>query len=437
LRLLRPTLALAAALLVGAAPAHAITNGTLDTGDPAVATFGACSGTLIAPRVLLTAAHCVWSLDVLSQRAVFGDGIHAPVRQERLILEGRVHPDFDPATLQNDIAVVLLDQAPDGIDPVPLRALPIDDSLIGSTLRLVGFGVTMANAPPEDFGLKRQGTASLRAYLATGLVDDPTPSSACQGDSGGPALLSVGGVEYVAGVISRGDLSCGSFGVATRVDPYVSSYIEPYLAAVQPGGTPVGGSCASSEQCVSHACATAPDDLNLHYCTADCSAYSGCPAGMGCIERRCQYPLPTPGAFGSACDRNSDCDGWTCAAAAEGGARICTVLCVPGAEMACASGYECAASPSVGGQSVCLPSAPSTNDAGCSAAGATPSSSGFAYLLLALLLLTSRRLFHRTVDRTRSHDRFFLGRHLHRRHQPRIDERADGRPHDRRHPEQP
>src|SRR5262249_11028197 len=95
---------------------------------------GATAGSPVS-SVLLTAAHCVWSVDVLSLRVVFGDGIHAPVRQERLILEGRVHPDFDPATLQNDIAVILLDQAPDGIDPVPLRAMPIDDSFIGSTLR--------------------------------------------------------------------------------------------------------------------------------------------------------------------------------------------------------------------------------------------------------------------------------------------------------------
>ena len=380
----------AALLVLGAAPAYAITNGTLDSGDPAVATFGACSGTLIAPRVLLTAAHCVWSTDVLSQRVVFGDGVHAPVRQERLILEGRVHPDFDPATLDNDLALVLLDQPPDGIDPVPMRMAPIDDALVGGTLRLVGFGVTMADAPPEDFGLKRQGTASLRAYLPTSLVDDAMPSSACQGDSGGPALLAVGGVEYVAGVISRGDLSCGSFGVATRVDPYVSSYIEPYLAAVQPGGTPVGGSCASSEQCASNACATAPDDVNLHYCTADCVADSGCPAGMGCVDRRCRYPLPTPGAFGSACDRNSDCDGWTCAAAAEGGARICTVLCVAGAELACAEGYTCASSSSVAGQSVCLPATTPAAAAGCTAAGGSPASSGLALLVLVLSIFPRR-----------------------------------------------
>ena len=387
MRLLITKTVLCAALLLGAAPAHAIVNGTVDTGDPAVATFGACSGTLIAPRVLLTAAHCVWSQDVLSQRVVFGDGIHAPVRQERLILEGRVHPDFDPATLANDIAVIQLDQAPDGIDPVPMYTTPIDDTRVGGTLRLVGFGVTMANAPPEDFGIKRQGTAGLGAYLATTLVDDATPSSACQGDSGGPVLLTVSGVEFVAGVISRGDLACGSFGVATRVDPYVTGYIEPYLQAVQPGGTPVGGSCASSEQCASHACATAPDDPNLRYCTAHCSADSGCPAGMRCTEQLCHYPLPTPGAFGSACDRNSDCDGWTCAASTEGAPRICTVLCVPGAETACAAGYECA--PSVGGQAVCLPAAPSANDAGCSVA--PTSSSGFEYLLLALLLTRRRR----------------------------------------------
>ena len=374
-----------AALLLSSAPAQAITNGSDDTGDPAVVTFGACSGTLIAPRVVLTAGHCIWGQDFASQRVRFGEHLASPA-QERLILEGRVHPDFDATTLANDIGVLLLDLPPDGVDPVPMFSGPFGDAQVGATVRLVGFGITAPNDPPEAFGTKRQGTATVTAWLATAFVDQPAPSATCQGDSGGAVLLD----GALAGVISQADTGCRSFGVRTRVDAYRQSFIEPYIASIQPGAAGIGEPCVETQQCASGACAQAPDDPNLRYCTADCAGAADCPATMLCIDRRCRFMGPTPGALGAACDRNADCDGWLCVGPEVGAPRICSIDCVASAAEPCPIGYRCGETPNAPGSTVCLAIPAAAPDGGCSEAGVPRSGIGVLALLLVALLVRSR-----------------------------------------------
>jgi hypothetical protein len=43
-------------------------------------------------------------------------------------------------------------------------------------------------------------------------------NGACNGDSGGPSLLQIGGVDYVVGVTSSGDIPCYATNTATRTD---------------------------------------------------------------------------------------------------------------------------------------------------------------------------------------------------------------------------
>ena len=166
-------LALLAALAL-AAPAGAITNGTLDGNrHPDVGallapvaysdgTWAACSGTLIAPRVFLTAAHC--DLDV-SRVAVTFDSSYDPATGT--VYWGTWHADPGYTQAQNDphdIAVVVLDAPVTGITPAQLPAAGSLGGLrVGTRFTSVGYGaqsVTIDHGPSFHY-------ADVR-YMATG-----------------------------------------------------------------------------------------------------------------------------------------------------------------------------------------------------------------------------------------------------------------------------
>src|SRR5918911_5436880 len=118
------------ALLVCAPGAGAITFGAPDgTGHPEVGallapqafsdgTFEVCTGTLIAPRVFLTAAHCDQGLSRVS--VTFDSSYVFPTGTT---FQGTWHADpaFDQAQSDpHDVAVVVLDKAVRGIAPARL-----------------------------------------------------------------------------------------------------------------------------------------------------------------------------------------------------------------------------------------------------------------------------------------------------------------------------
>src|SRR5581483_7418408 len=314
-RLLRPLqlapacAALAVALVAAAAPrpARAVIGGTPDAGDPAVVALepAQCTGTLVASRVVLTAAHCLWGRDPAQLTAVFGADVHGRGRRIAVI-DGRLAPDWSPTTQENDLALLLLAEPAAGVAPVPLLRSAIDDHLLGATLRLVGFGQDRR---------KESGTTRLVAYLATTIVDGGGPAMTCLGDSGGPALLALGGTEYLAAVTSRGDAACRLFAVRTRVDPYVAGFIQPYIDATQPGAARLGDPCAYPAQCATGLCRPADDDPARRFCSARCAGDGECPPAMTCVGGRCAHRPPSPGALGAPCDRDGDCAGWLCPAA--------------------------------------------------------------------------------------------------------------------------
>lgn len=214
---------------------QAIMAGTLDDADHAVVAVNSlqiecmrggaphCTGTLIAPDVVITAAHCVRDTAPEFLGVLLGPTSNAGTGTVGKGLEGsffrvramRVHPSFDPSTLANDAALLRLDGAA-SVTPALRSTRALDASLVGATLRVVGYGAAERDAGFPD--RKREGTVRVTSVDATQLAFAPAPSMTCSGDSGGPVFAKFDGVEYLVGITSRGDAACVERSVATRVD---------------------------------------------------------------------------------------------------------------------------------------------------------------------------------------------------------------------------
>jgi secreted trypsin-like serine protease len=235
---MRRTLALAGTLLaslVAAPSATAITNGVPDGEDhPNVGglvapepysdgTWLYCSGTLIAPRVFLTAAHCAEDTDRV--RVTFdtayedGDRTYAGTFRADPLYGGS---QSDP----HDIAVVVLDRAVRGITPAQLpeadslSALPADQQFTS-----VGYGAyEVTNSPGghqylyNDVRMVATGTLNAvnTAWLRISMNPSTGDGGTCYGDSGGPNFL--GDTEIVAAITITGDAVCRATNVDYRLD---------------------------------------------------------------------------------------------------------------------------------------------------------------------------------------------------------------------------
>jgi hypothetical protein len=208
--------ALALAGVVGAEPTVVmprILNGSPTSGFPEVGVVGirqqsgriaTCSGTLIAPTVVLTAAHCL--VEATEAAAVFfpEQGPRLEMESDRFV----VHPEYQGRPFA-DIGLVFLTSPAGAILPASLPVLRPR----GRRGDIVGFGTDGADTTIE----KRAGTVKLmrhcprrarprvglrRRELASSLCWKPKAggNDTCVGDSGGP--LFVDGV--VAGVHSAG-----------------------------------------------------------------------------------------------------------------------------------------------------------------------------------------------------------------------------------------
>jgi V8-like Glu-specific endopeptidase len=232
-------------LLALAAPAAAITNGTSDDNrHPNVGglvaaraysdgTWVYCSGTLIAPRVFLTAAHCAEGDRVrVTFDTAYQDGDK--------VYDGTWHADplyngaqSDP----HDIAVVVLDSAPK-ITPARLPAagslskLPNDQRLTS-----VGYGAyEVTNSPGghqylyDDVRMVATGTLNSinPAWLRISMNPSTGDGGTCYGDSGGPNFLDDSNV--VAATTITGDAVCRATNVDYRLDtPSARDFLGAYV----------------------------------------------------------------------------------------------------------------------------------------------------------------------------------------------------------------
>jgi hypothetical protein len=256
---------MALALLLAAGMASAITYGQPDgnrhpnVGAPVVADeqgegeFLCGSGTLIAPDVFLTAAHCMFGSEQFFRGVTF-DNVYDPGTS--VVYPGtlHIHPDYvfpGPNSDPKDLAVVVLDDPVAGIQPASLPSaglldqLANDGALKGQRFTVVGYGATEVtthepgSGPPVfgERGTRRYGVSSFSALTPALLRLSQNPSTggsgACFGDSGGPNFLGAGPSETniitsVGGL--RGDVQCRAMNATYRLDtPSARAFLGQFV----------------------------------------------------------------------------------------------------------------------------------------------------------------------------------------------------------------
>jgi V8-like Glu-specific endopeptidase len=331
-----------------------IMNGTLDLAHDAVGivyggNMGLCTGTLIAPNKVLTAAHCV-----LTQKKPYkviypiyfykGDMLGPKFKATSVA----THPSYDGGN-KADLAVFMLDKNVPAAPPYSMASTPPKK---GEKITIVGYGLADNGAGAD--GWKRRGENEISAVYPAIFTFSGGAGKAltCHGDSGGPAFAWRNNKEILVGVCSTGLSGCDTLSMNMRVDAYLS-----WINTLKVTKKVYGGECLTSKDCTSEICMPA---AGKWICTQQCDSKS-CPNEDKCLvysgSEASKVCLPGSATslkgVGADCTKDADCKSNICAKISDH-QQICTQICDT-LKQNCPATFKCMASV-LGG--LCVPGGP-------------------------------------------------------------------------------
>jgi secreted trypsin-like serine protease len=193
-----------------------------------------CTGTLIAPRTVLTAGHCVDGFNPTQVKLGATDS-QGPGE----VIEVASSIFFPGWRNTYDVGVLQLAQPATAL-PRPVATGCVTTRLLtdGAAIHLVGFGATTTEGDDPNTTLMEGDAEIVDADCTPGNGCQPAVSpggefvaggqgvDSCFGDSGGPVYLSTPSGVVLAGVVSRGldnaPTPCGGGGIYVRPDDMLS-----------------------------------------------------------------------------------------------------------------------------------------------------------------------------------------------------------------------
>ena len=317
--------------------------------------FSACSGSVVAPRVVVTAKHCLGP-DPTDPAAPLGIRVLTRASLNRDdqydVIEGRTTEGADIDGL--DFAVLIVDRDID-LGESPYYEVSRDQSTLndGDLVKLAGYG--QSDAEGQGRGFRKLQTVDEIQDVAPDIIYS-LGRGACSGDSGGTLLDPQG---RLAGVMVRAD--CAGWTLSERVDNFLDildwgleetgicvpdpevcngidddcdGFVDPGCA-VEDDPCLEDRSCAEGLSCLEESgqssCAVACTPAG----SASCGPGSYCDA-LGPELGRCRPGVVGPLGAGAACEVDANCASLACVAG------TCRIECSPNV-VPCPFGLVCVA----------------------------------------------------------------------------------------------